>query len=187
MKVVKDVLPTKEEKRNMFDVFKKEESRPKKYDGKVELKVSKPEYEFIVSVARRLKGYTPFVKEAIENFKSLEELRVPKSDEGAKPWFTFEYEEPFKEGLKQKAQECGLSLEEFVRAVVWTKAKLESEKMEERGKRAKESQRVSRGYTVPVNLRGEFLKRYEEKYGEVKSSEQAFNGILDIINKDLNE
>lgn len=185
MKVTKDVLQSQEEKRSIKDLFKRE-PKEKPYNGKVDLQVSQQEYEIIVQASRIHGGYKPFVVKAIEEFESLEELKVPKTEEQAKTWFTFDYEKPFKESLEQKAKTCGLSLEEFVRAVVWTRAKVELQKQKERDEQRFKNHRVSRGFTLQLGLRGEFLKRFEAKYGEMKSQEEAFNKVLEIINKDLN-
>ncbi|MBU9722159.1 MULTISPECIES: hypothetical protein [Bacillaceae] len=189
MKITKEQLQSKKPtiKRGMQWFTKT--SAEKAYDGKIKLRVTEFEYNAIVNTCRELRfgGYKPFCRQAIERFEKVTELTQPHTTEEPQDWLTFTFDKEVKEPLIKEAKKAGLSLEEFVRALVWTRVKQVSKHDEEQKKKQEEQRRKQSLCQVHFNLSltAEMVERYETKYGRAESKADIENKIKELILKEL--
>jgi len=125
VKITKDQLPSKVQNKRGMIRFNKEKSGKKEYDGTITIRVTEQEYQSIVGACRDLRfgGYKPFCRQAIESYDKVTELIQPQTTAVPRDWLTFTFDKEVKEPLLKAAKKAGLSLEEFVRALVWTRVK----------------------------------------------------------------
>lgn len=188
MKVTKEVVPNQAEKRSkLLGIFgkKDEEAKVPKYDGSVKYLLTKYEYELISDLSRRI-GYDgsskQFVKESVEKHNELTNLILPAvEDQAPFHWLTFEFEKEQKESLKAAAKEARISLEEYVRAVVWTNYKTLEQKKKERDQRLEELRRKQQGTQVRFVLNDELLERYEDRFGPAVDQEAVTGNIKSLL------
>ncbi|MEL3973056.1 hypothetical protein AAEO50_12290 [Rossellomorea oryzaecorticis] len=170
MKIVKERVNTKEEQQQKENLFKRMMPKPKeeKYDSSVEVHVTNKEYEMVIAAVRMSnKGYHAFVREALLNFESMQELKFPQvEDEGTKKWLTYEFEKEDKEALVNEARNSRTELKDFIRAILWTVSKEAIEKQKEKADKQRRKTQVNKGQHVDFFLRGQLLERYEDKYGK---------------------
>lgn len=185
MKILKDVLPSgKVQKKQGMIWFNKEEPGSKAYDGTITLRVTEQEYQSITGTCRDLRfgGYKTFCRQAIESHDEVTELTQPHTTEEPRDWLTFTFDKEVKEPLIKEAKKAGLSLEELVRALVWTKVKQVSKHDEEVEKKRAELRRKQslRSIHFNLSLTDEMVERYESKFGRIESKTDIENKITSV-------
>ncbi|MFA9559862.1 hypothetical protein ACERII_21345 [Evansella sp. AB-rgal1] len=189
MKITKEKLqPKKPAIKRGMQWFTKTNAE-KLYDGKVKLRVTEFEYNAIVNTCRELRfgGYKPFCRQAIESFGKVTELTQPETTEEPQDWLTFTFDEEVKEPLLKEAKKAGLSLEEFVRALVWTRVRQVSKHDEVQKSKQEEHRRKQSLCHVHFNmsLTDEMVERYESKFGRIESRSDIENKIKELFLKEL--
>jgi hypothetical protein len=190
LKIVKDVLPAgKVQKKQGMIWFNKEKSDKQAYDGTITLRVTEQEYQSITGTCRDLRfgGYKLFCRQTIESYDEVTELTQPQTTEEPRDWLTFTFDKEVKEPLIKEAKKAGLSVEEFVRALVWTRVKQISKQDEEQKKKEKEYRRKQslRSIHFNLSLTDEMMERYESKFGRLESKTDIENKIKELFLKEL--
>jgi hypothetical protein len=185
MKITKEQLPSKEQKKRGMQWFIKPEDE-KLYDGKVKLRVTVYEYKAVIDVCSYIgKGYVDFVYQTIQTFNEVEELIKPQTEEEPQNWLTLAFDKEAKESLVEAANKARMTLEEFVRALVWTKVKQVQNVRKEREERTKENLRKQSIQIVNVRLTNELLDKYQSKFGQIKSKTDVENKLKDLLLKEI--
>jgi hypothetical protein len=186
MKITKEQLPSKEQKKRGMQWFIKPEDE-KLYDGKVKLRVTEYEYKAVIDVCSYIgKGYVDFVYQTIQSsFNEVEELIKPQTEEEPQNWLTLAFDKEAKESLVEAAGKARMTLEEFVRALVWTKVRRVQQLRKERDERKNENLRKQSIQIVNVRLTNELLGKYESKFGKIQNITDLENKLKDLLLKEL--
>lgn len=140
-------------------VTKPEAEKP--YDGKVKLRVTEHEYDAVISACYFLeKASVDFIFETIQKFNEVEELIKP-------------------------ADKARMTLEEFIRALVWTRVKQVQQLRKEQDERRKENLRKQSIKFVNVRLTNDLLEKYESKFGKIQNITDVENKLKDLLYKEL--
>lgn len=186
MKITKEQLSSKEQKRRGFQWFQKEESAEKPFDGKVKVRVTGQEYNAVISACHmKNEGYMRFVRKALECIDKVDELIQPQTEEDPQDWLTLEFDKEVKEPLVQAANKAKMTLEEFVRALVWTKVKQTFKAQKEQDERRIEQRRKESYRAVMIRLEPDLIQQYESKFGRINSITDIENTIKNLLQKEL--
>lgn len=188
MKITKEQLPSKEQKKRGFQWFQKEEQAETPYDGKIKVRITEQEYNAIISACHmNNQGYRTFARTAIECFDKVDELIQPQTEENPQDWLTFMFDKEVKEPLIKAAKGAGLSLEEYIRALVWTRVKQVRKHDEEMEKKRVELRRKEslRSIHFNLSLTDELVERCESKFGRIESKTDIENKIKELFLKEL--
>lgn len=186
MKITKEKLASKEQKKRGFQWFQKEEPAEKPYDGKVKVRITEQEYNAVISACHiNSQGYKTFARAAIEGFDKVDELIQPQTEKDPQDWLTLEFDKEVKEPLVQAADKVRMSLEEFVRALIWTKVKQTFKVQKEQDDRRMEQRRKESYRAVMIRLEPDLIIKYESKYGRINSATDIENTLKDLLQKEL--
>lgn len=186
MKITKEQLPSKEQKKRGFQWFQKEEQAGKPYAGRVKVRVTEQEYNAVISACQmKSQGYKTFVRTAIEGFDKIDELIQPLTEEDPQDWLTFELDKEAKEPLIQAANKAKMTLEEFVRALVWTKVQRTFKAQKEQDERRMEQRRKENFRIFNLYFESDLIAKYESKFGQIKSKADVENKLKDLLLKEL--
>lgn len=186
MKITKEKLPSKEQKRRGFQWFQKEEPAGKPYDGKVKVRITEQEYNAVISACHmKNEGYMRFVRTALEGIDTVNELIQPQTEEDTKDWLTLEFDKDVKERLVQAASKEKMTLEEFVRALIWTKVKRTFKAKKEQDERLMEQRRKESYRAVTIRLEPDLVERYESKFGRINSIADIENTLKGMLQREL--
>lgn len=185
MKITKEQLPSKEQKKRGFQLVTKPEAE-KSYDGKVKLRVTEHEYDAVISACHFLgKASVDFLFETIQKFNEVEELIKPQTEEEPQDWRILSFDKEAKEPLVKAANKARMTLEEFVRALVWTRVKQVQQVRKEQDERRKENLRKQSIQFVNVRLTNDLLDKYESKFGKIQNITDVENKLKDLLYKEL--
>lgn len=186
MKITKEQLPSKEQKKRGFQWFQKEEPAEKPYDGKVKVRITEQEYKAVISACHmNNQGYKTFARTAIEGFDKMDELIQPQTEKDPQDWLTLEFDKDVKERLVQAASQAKMTLEGFVRALVWTKVKRTFKAKKEQDERLMEHRRKESYRTVTIRLEPDLVERYESKFGRINSIAEIENTLKNMLQREL--
>ena len=186
MKITKEQLPSKELKKRGFQWFQKEEPAEKPYDGKVKVRITKQEYNAVISACRmKNQGYMGFVRTALEGIDSVDELIQPQTEEDPKDWLTLEFDKDVKERLIAAADKARIPLETFVRSLIWTKVKKAFKAQKEQDERWMEQRRKVSYRAVTIRLEPDLIQQYESKFGRINSIADIENTLKNLLEKEL--
>jgi len=186
MKIIKEQLPSKEQRKRGFQWFQNEEKTVKPFDGKVKVRITEQEYKAVISGCHiNNQGYKTFARTAIEGFEKVDELIQPQTEGDPQDWLTLEFDKEVKEPLVQAANKAKMTLEEFVRALVWTKVKRTFEAKKEQDERSMEQKRKGSYRAVTIRLEPDLFERYESKFGRINSITEIENTLKDLLQKEL--
>lgn len=186
LKITKELLETKEPKKSGWIWHKNEEPAEKPYDGKVKVRITEQEYNAVISACHmNNQGYKTFARTAIEGFDKVDELIQPQTEEDPQDWLTFAFDKEAKEPLVQAANKAKMTLEEFVRALVWTKVKKTFKAKKEQDERSMEQRRKEGYRAVMIRLEPNLIERYESKFGRIDSITEIENTLKDLLQKEL--
>jgi uncharacterized protein (DUF1778 family) len=160
----------------------------KVYDGKVRVRVTEQEYNAIMNACSYInKGYVDFVQEAIKGFGSVEELVKPETDIDPRDWLTLTFDKDIKEALVEASGEARMSLEEFVRALVWTKVKqVQQHQKDVEARRAEQQRQQSfKHVNLKLQLDNEMVQRFEERFGAIQSISDVEKKLQELLYKEL--
>ena len=130
-------------------------------------------------------GYRTFAQNAIKDIQKVTELIRPQTEEEPQNWFTLKLEQEQKDSLVQAAHKAGLSLEEFIWALVWTKVKEILKVRKEQEERREERLRKEHFRIVNVYFDNDLIEKYESKFGQIKSKTDVENKLKDLLLKEL--
>ncbi|WP_077214502.1 hypothetical protein [Bacillus dakarensis] len=186
MKITKEQLPSKEQRKRGFQWFQNEEKAEKPFDGKVKVRITEQEYKAVISACHiNNQGYKTFARTAIEGFEKVDELIQPQTEGDPQDWLTLEFDKEVKEPLVQAANKAKMTLEEFVRALVWTKVKRTFKAKKEQDERSMEQRRKESYRAVMIRLEPNLIERYESKFGRINSITEIENTLKDLLQKEL--
>lgn len=186
LKITKERLETKEPKKSGWIWHKKEEPTEKPYDGKVKVRITEQEYNAVISACHmNSQGYKTFVRTAIESFDKTDELIQPQTEENPQDWLTFSFDKEAKETLVQAANKARMTLEEFVRALVWTKVKRTFKAKKEQDERSMEQKRKGSYRAVTIRLEPDLIERYESMFGRINSITEIEKTLKDMLQREL--
>lgn len=186
MKITKEQLPSKEQKKRGFQWFQNEEQAAKPFDGKVKVRITEQEYKAVISACHiNNQGYKTFARTAVEGFEKVDELIQPQTEGDPQDWLTLEFDKEAKEPLVQAANKAKMTLEEFVRALVWTKVKRTFKAKKEQDERLMEQRRKESYRAVMIRLEPDLIERYESKFGRINSITEIENTLKDFLQKEL--
>jgi predicted HicB family RNase H-like nuclease len=186
VKIIKEQLESKDTKKGGWIWHKKEEPAEKPYDGKVKVRITEQEYNAVISACHmNNQGYKTFARTAIEGFDKVDELIQPQAEKDPQDWLTLEFDKEVKEPLVQAADKARMTLEEFVRALVWTKVKQVLKLQKEKDERIKENMRKQAIKIVNVRLTNELLDKYEAKFGKIQNITDVENKMKDLLYKEI--
>jgi len=185
MKITKEQSPSKEQKKRGMQLLTKPEAE-KPYEGKVKLRVTEHEYDAVISACSYMsKGYIDFVFETIQTFNDVEELIKPQTEEDPRDWLTLLFDKEAKEPLVRAADKARMTLEELVRALVWTKVRQVQQLRKAQDERRQENLRKQSIQIVIVRLTNELLDKYESKFGRIQNITDVENKLKDLLDKEI--
>lgn len=186
MKITKEKLESNEAKKRGWVWHKKEEPAEKPYDGKVKVRITEQEYNAVISACHiNSQGYKTFARTAIEGFDKMDELIQPQTEKDPQDWLTLEFDKEVKEPLVQAANKARMTLEEFVRALVWTKVKQTFKDQKEQDERRREQRRKESYRAVMVRLEPDLIQQYESKYGKINNTTDIENTLKNLLQNEL--
>ena len=184
--MTKEKLESKETKKRGWVWHKKEEQKVKPYDGSVKVRITEQEYNAVISACHmNNQGYKTFAHTAIEGFDKVNELIQPQTEKDPQDWLTLEFDKEVKEPLVQAANKAKMTLEEFARALVWTKVKRTFKAKKEQDERSMEQRRKESYRAVMIRLEPDLIERYESKFGRINSITEIENTLKDLLQKEL--
>lgn len=179
-------MPSKEQKKRGFQWFQKEEQAEKPYDGKVKVRITEQEYKAVISACHmKNQGYMRFVRTALEGIDEVDELIQPQTEEDTKDWLTLEFDKDVKERLDAAADKVRLSLETFVRSLIWTKVKKTFKAQKEQDERWMEQRRKENYRAVTISLEPDLIQQFEFKFGRINSITDIENTLKNLLQKEL--
>lgn len=186
MKMTKEKLESKEIKKRGWVWHKKEELEVKPYDGSVKVRITEQEYNAVISACHiNNQGYKTFARTAIEGFDKVDELIQPQTEKDPLDWLTFEFDKEAKEPLVQAANKVKMTLEEFVRALVWTKVKKTFKAKKEQDERSMEQRRKESFRAVTIRLEPDLVEKYESKFGRINSVTEVESTLKEMLQREL--
>ncbi|MCR8978650.1 hypothetical protein [Brevibacillus laterosporus] len=186
MKITKEQLPSKEQKKRGFQWFQKEEPAEKPYDGSVKVRITEQEYNAVISACHmKNEGYKSFVRTALEGIDEVDELTQPQTEEDPKDWLTLEFDKDVKERLVAAADKARLPLETIVRGLIWTKVKQTFKAQKEQDERRMEQRRKESYRAVMIRLEPELIQQYESKFGRINSITDIEYTLKNLLQKEL--
>lgn len=186
MKITKEKLESNEANKRGWVWHKKEEPAEKHYDGKVKVRITEQEYNAVISACHiNSQGYKTFARTAIEGFDKIDELIQPQTEKDPQDWLTLEFDKEVKEPLVQAANKARMTLEEFVRALVWTKVKQTFKDQKEQDERWMEQRRKENYRAVTIRLESNLIQKYEAKFGRINSITDIENTLKNLLQKEL--
>ncbi|MCM3567551.1 hypothetical protein [Neobacillus mesonae] len=186
MKITKEQLPSKEQKKRGLQWFQKEEPAEKPYDGKVKVRITEQEYNAVISACHmKNQGSIRFVRTALEGIDEVDGLIQPQTEEDPQDWLTLEFDKEAKESLGQAANKAKMTLEEFVRALVWTKVKKTFKAQKKQDERRMEQRRKENYRAVMIRLEPDLIQQFELKFGRINSITDIENTLKKLLQKEL--
>lgn len=148
--------------------------------------MTEQEYNAVISACHmNSQGYKNFARTAIEGFDKVDDLIQPQTEEDPRDWLTFDFDKEAKEPLVQAANKAKMTLEEFVRALVWTKVQRTFKAKKEQDERLMEQRRKEGYRTVMIRLEPDLIQQYESKFGRINSITDIENTLKNLLQKEL--
>ncbi|MCR8964242.1 hypothetical protein O0550_13675 [Brevibacillus halotolerans] len=98
---------------------------------------------------------------------------------------TLEFDKDVKERLDAAADKVRLSLETFVRSLIWTKVKKTFKAQKEQDERWMEQRRKENYRAVTISLEPDLIQQFEFKFGRINSITDIENTLKNLLQKEL--
>ncbi|MFP5114830.1 hypothetical protein ACSU64_20970 [Bacillaceae bacterium C204] len=188
MKITKEKVTNNEPKKERgFQLFSKPETE--KTEDKVTLKLTKAEYSLIMTVCVwNGLGYKSYVKDTIEGFDGVTEIVLPETgEEPVKDWLTFSFPIDTVDRLIRASKQAGMTVEMFVRSLVYTRTRQLQQVHQEQEVRRQEQMRKRQLKHVHLNLslNDEMITKYEKRFGAISSTTDVETTLKDLLMKEL--